>query len=66
MVVEGNRLYPIEIKKAKEPSHADRNFGALEKFKAAGIDVQPGIILCMSEEILPYNRGAWYCPIGAL
>ncbi len=66
LVAEGNRLYPIEIKKAKQPAHADRNFRALEKLKKGGVDVQPGIILCMSDELLPYNRDVWYCPISAL
>ena len=66
LITEGNKLYPVEIKKAKEPSHADRNFGVLEKLKKGGTEVQPGLILCMSDELLPYNRNAWYCPIRAL
>lgn len=63
LMVEGNDLYPVEVKKGKEPSRPDRHFDALEQF---GMNVQPGIILCMSEELIPYNRRAWYCPISAL
>ena len=60
LIVEGNKMYPIEIKKGKEPSNPDKNFNVLRQFK---MDVQPGIILCMSDEMIPYNRDAWYCPI---
>ena len=53
LIVEGDKMYPIEIKKGKEPSKPDKNFGVLQQFK---MDVQPGIILCMSDELIPYNR----------
>ena len=63
LIVEGDKMYPIEIKKSKEPSQPDKNFGVLQQFK---MDVQPGIILCMSDELIPYNRGSWYCPVSVL
>lgn len=63
LYVEGERIYPIEIKKAKAPDHADKNFSVLDKFK---MDVQPGIILCMADEMLPYNRHTWYFPVAAI
>lgn len=63
LVVEGDKIYPIEIKKAKAPAHPDRNFGVLDKFK---MNVQPGIIICMSAELIPYNRDTWYFPVSAL
>lgn len=63
LIAEGDKLYPIEIKKGKQPSHPDKNFDVLSQFK---MDVQPGIILCMSDELVPYNRQSWYCPISAL
>ena len=56
-------MYPIEIKKSKEPSKPDKHFGVLQQFK---LDVQPGIILCMSDELIPYNRESWYCPVSVL
>lgn len=63
LIVEGDKLYPIEIKKSKEPAKPDKNFGVLQQFK---MDVQPGIILCMSDELIPYNRESWYCPVSVL
>lgn len=31
-----------------------------------GADLQPKIILCMADELIPYDRESWYCPIWAL
>lgn len=63
LLVEGDKVYPMEIKKAKAPEHADKNFRVLQKLK---LDLQPGIILCMTDELLPYNREAWYFPVAAI
>ncbi len=63
LFVEGDLLYPVEIKKAKTPNHADKNFSALNKLK---MNIQPGIILCMADEMLPYNRDVWYFPVAAI
>lgn len=60
---EGKKLYPIEIKKGAIPAHADKNFGVLRKFDA---DVQTGLILCMSQELVPYSSEAWLCPVTVL
>lgn len=56
----GNDVYPIEIKKSKTPDHPDKNFSVLQKLK---MNVKPGVILCMSDELLPYNRECWLCPV---
>ena len=63
LIAEGEKLYPIEIKKGKEPAKPDKNFGVLRQFKKT---VEPGIILCMSDELIPYNRESWYCPVSVL
>lgn len=63
LIVKENKIYPIEIKKSKVPSKADKNFGVLNKF---GLEVQPAIILCMSEDLIPYNRNVWLCPVSIL
>lgn len=63
LIAEGDKIYPIEIKKAKAPANADKNFSVLSKL---GMDVQPGIIICMADEMIPYNRNAWYFPAAAL
>ena len=60
---EGNSLYPIEIKKGAIPAHADKNFSVLRKFDA---DVQKGLILCMSKELVPYSAESWLCPVTVL
>lgn len=56
MIVEENKLYPIEVKKSKQPQNPHENFSVLKKFK---LDVQPGIVICMSDELIPYHREAW-------
>ena len=63
LFVEGDKIYPIEIKKAKMPNHADKDFSVLHKLK---MDVQPGVILCMADEMLPYNRDVWYFPAAGV
>lgn len=59
----GKKVYPIEIKKAKLPNHADKNFKVLDKLD---MDVQTGLIICMNDELLPYSRTSWYCPVSLL
>lgn len=63
ILTNGNKLFPIEIKKSKAPNHADKNFDVLGKL---GMDIQPGIIMCLTDEMIPYNRGIWYFPIYGL
>lgn len=63
LIIEGDKIYPIEIKKGKAPTDPDKNFHVLQQFK---MKVQPGIILCMSDELIPYDRQAWYCPVSVL
>lgn len=60
LFVEGDTLTPVEIKKSKEPVHPDKNFTVLDKLKKR---VQPAVILCLSDEMLPYQRNTWYFPI---
>ncbi len=63
LIVKGDRMYPIEIKKGKEPAKPDKNFSVLKQLK---MKVEPGIVLCMTNELIPYNREAWYVPISIL
>jgi predicted AAA+ superfamily ATPase len=63
IMVEGDKIYPMEIKKAKDPQHADRHFKVLSKLD---MNVQPGIIFCMSDELIPYSRDVWFFPISGL
>jgi len=61
--ISGNKIYPIEIKKAKNPTKPDKNVSALKKL---GMEVQPEVVLCMSEELIPYSRDVWLCPVGLI
>ncbi len=63
LILKENRIYPIEVKKGKQPAHADKNFSALGKLKQP---IEPGLIMCMSDELIPYNRESWYCPVSVL
>lgn len=63
LFAEGDKIYPVEIKKAKAPDRADKNFSVLDKLKK---DIQPGVILCMADEMLPFSRDVWYFPAAGI
>jgi len=63
LIVEGNDIYPIEIKKSKNPSNPDKNFSVLDKLK---MNIKPGLVICMANELLPFNRDTWFCPAKIL
>lgn len=63
LIVDVNDLYPIEIKKNKIPNHPDKNFDVLQKFS---LNIMPGLIICLSDELIPYNKNCWYCPISLI
>lgn len=63
LFAEGDKIYPVEIKKAKAPDRADKNFSVLGKLKK---DIQPGVILCMADEMLPFSRDVWYFPAAGI
>lgn len=56
-------LYPMEVKKAKNPSAPDKNFGVLDKF---GLKVMPRLILCSADALFPINRETWLCPVSLI
>lgn len=29
-------------------------------------EVQTGLVVCLSDELVPYSRTAWYCPVWAI
>ncbi len=63
LIVEGNNIYPIEIKKSKNPLNPDKNFSALNKLK---MNIKTGLVICMTEELLPFKRDIWLCPVKIL
>lgn len=63
MIFRGVECFPIEIKKSKNPVDADKNFSVLEKLH---LNVQPGLIICMNDELIPYDRKTVLCPVNIL
>ena len=63
LIEDGQSLYPVEIKKAKNPAVKQRNLKVLDKSEK---EVGPAIILCMTEELVPVNNDIWLCPVGAI
>ena len=58
--VEGDTLYPVEIKKGVSPSNPDKNFDILQKYSK---DVAKEIVLCMSKSLQPINKNCWLVPV---
>lgn len=63
LFVDAISIYPVEIKKNKVPNHPDKNFSVLDKF---GLEVKPGLIICLTDELIPYNKKCWLCPINVI
>ena len=63
LIVNADGICPIEIKKAKNPADADKNFKVLEKLN---LPLKSGLILCMVDELVPYNKDVWLCPISLI
>lgn len=62
LIIDNNRkLYPIEIKKSKNPNqNSTKNFSVLENTDK---EIGNGIILCMTDEIFPINKNNYLVPI---
>ena len=58
--VDVTGITPVEIKQAKSPANASKNFNVLNKLNQP---VHPGLILCMSDELIPYTKDEWLCPV---
>ena len=63
LMSEADSIYPIEIKKGKNPSFSDKNFAVLNKL---GQHIKPELIICLADELFPVNKDAWYCPLGLI
>jgi len=60
LIVNGDTISPVEIKKNKYPSYDAKILNVLNNFK---MNVSPLIILCMSEEIIPISKNIYLSPI---
>lgn len=74
LLYENGTLFPIEVKKAASPGKAAvKNFGVLApleadrgKFEEVGslkVDVGPGAVVCMANDLLPIDGKNWYVPV---
>lgn len=63
LILSNAKYYPIEIKKSKFPQNADKNFGVLKKLN---IELGKGLIMCMSDSFVPYDKDVYLCPISVL
>lgn len=63
LIINAEDIYPIEIKKSIAPNHPDKNFNVLNKYNK---NIKPGLIICLTNELIPYNKNCWYCPISLL
>lgn len=60
LIVDSDTMYPIEIKKNKNPTYDKKTLNVLNKFN---MKVSPLIILCMVDEIAPISKDVYLCPI---
>jgi len=63
LISRNQQLMPFEIKKSANPSHAFKNFPALEKL---GADIGFGGVLSLSQELLPIDEKYWQIPVSLL
>jgi predicted AAA+ superfamily ATPase len=63
LIVTADSIYPIEVKKSKDPSKPDKNFNVLNKF---GLNVKPGLVICMCDEIVPINKNCYLIPVSLI
>ena len=63
LYLEGDTIYPIEIKKGISPNNPDKNFSVLNKLST---DVAPGVVICMTNKLQPINRSCWLCPVSLI
>ena len=63
LIVTADSIYPIEIKKSKDPVKPDKNFKVLTKF---GLNIKPGLVICMSDEIVPVNKNCYLIPVSLI
>ena len=63
LYIEGDTIYPIEIKKGISPNNPDKNFAVLSKYSN---DIATGIVICMTQKLQPINKNCWLCPVSLL
>lgn len=60
IILENNKLYPVEIKKSSNPGKdAVKHFSVLQN---TGLEVGEGSVICLSGDFLPIDKQNWYVP----
>ncbi len=60
IILENNKLYPVEIKKSSNPGKdAVKHFKVLQN---TGLEVGEGSVICLSSDLLPIDKQNWYVP----
>lgn len=63
LIFNGNEVCPVEIKKNKLPNAPNKNFKVLERLK---LNVKTGLVICLCDELIPYDRDCYLCPVNAI
>ena len=63
LFVEGDNIYPIEIKKNTSPNKPTKNFNVLEKYK---LNIMPGLVIDTCDKIRAINEKAFAFPVYLL
>ncbi|MBO4797876.1 MAG: ATP-binding protein [Candidatus Methanomethylophilaceae archaeon] len=63
LFVEGDIIYPIEIKKGTSPTKPTKNFDVLEKYK---LRIMPGLVIDTCDRIRAINEKAYTFPVYLL
>ncbi|MBO7614899.1 MAG: ATP-binding protein [Bacilli bacterium] len=63
LFVDSEKIYPVEIKKNKNPTINESCLKVLEKYN---MKIEPMLVLCMSETLLPLSRNIYLCPISII
>lgn len=63
LYIEGDTIYPIEIKKGVSPTNPFKNFKVLNKFSN---NIAPLIVICMTNKLQPISRDCFLCPVSLI
>lgn len=63
LFVDGEKIYPIEIKKGTSPTKPTKNFNVLEKYK---LNIMPGLVIDTCDRIRAINEKAYAFPVYLL
>ena len=63
LYIEGNSIYPIEVKKRVFPNKPTKNFNVLKKYN---MEIKPGLVIDCTDKIRPINDNAYTFPVYLL